>query len=88
MARQSWEAANNPAGRLPRPKLKELIRSPYYWLQLPAMAGILLALHVVKTGWAYALAGVLYLACLIAGQLARRDVRAASLPRTSTKEQQ
>jgi len=86
MARESWEAANNPEGRLPNPKLREQARSPYFWLQLPIVAGILLALYVIKTDWADALAAVLYVAGLIAGQLARRDARAVSLLRTPTEE--
>jgi hypothetical protein len=87
MARQSWEAANDPAARLPNPTLREQSRSPYFWLQLPVMAGVLLAVGVVKTGLADALAVVLYFFCLIAGNSARRDARAARLLRKPTEEQ-
>ncbi len=86
MARESWEAANDPAERLPNPTLRELAKSPYFWLQPLALAGVILALYVVKVSWAHALAAVLYLACVIAGQLARHEARAAGLRRASTEE--
>lgn len=86
MARESWEAANGPTGRPPNPKMRELIRSRYFWLQPPAAAGVLVAIYVVKTGSGYALAGALYIVAFIAGQLARREALASRLPGTPTKE--
>lgn len=72
MARQSWEAANDPARRRRNPTLREQIRSPYFWVAMLAAAGVLAILAVSKEGWAYGFAGALYIIGLLASARARR----------------
>lgn len=82
LARQAWEAANNPARRQ-NPSFREQLRSRYYWLYLLALGGAMLIMYTAKAGWLYGLAVVLYLIALLASAAARRDARAASLRRTA-----
>jgi hypothetical protein len=72
MARESWEAANDPAQARKRPPLREQIRSPYFWLAMLAAACVLGVLEVSSAGWAYGLAAALYVVGLIASARARR----------------
>ncbi len=85
MARQSWEAANDPA-RYRNPPFREQIRSPYYWLSILALGATALVWSAAKPGWVYALAAALYLFGLLASVAARRDARAAGLRRRTTDE--
>jgi hypothetical protein len=87
MAKQSWEAANNPAGTRRNPPLRAQIKSPYFWLTFVATGAAFFVFDTAKHGWVYAIAGVLYLGALLAGALARRDARTASLARVSTTEE-
>jgi hypothetical protein len=86
LARQSWEAANNPAGRLQDPPMREQIRSPYYKLAALAWVGALVAYLIGEATWIRLAAAPLYIAGLVLGQLAFREARAASLLRNQTKE--
>lgn len=86
LARESWEAANDPARRRRNPPFREQIRSPYYWLSILALSGAILIWRAAKPGWMYALAVVLYLFAVLASVAARRDARAASLARRTTDE--
>jgi hypothetical protein len=72
MARQSWEAANDPAQARKRPPLREQIKSPYSWVAMLAAACVLAVLEVSNAGWAYGLAAALYLVGLVASPRARR----------------
>jgi hypothetical protein len=76
LARESWEAANDPARRR-NPPFREQIKSPYYWLAILAIGGVELITRTANAGWLYALAAVLYLFALFAGATARRHARAA-----------
>jgi hypothetical protein len=86
MARESWEAANDPARRPQNPPFREQIRSPYYWLSVLALGGTILISRAANPGWLYALAVVLYLVALLASAAARRDARAAGMRRGTTDE--
>ena len=86
MARQSWEAANNPARRNRNPSVREQIRSPYYWLSALALSGAILIWLVANPKWLHALAAVLYVVALIASALARRDARGGGLRSRTTDE--
>jgi C4-dicarboxylate transporter len=72
MARQSWEAANDPALARKRPPLREQIKSPYFWVAILAATCVLAILEVSNAGWAYGLAAALYLVGLIASGMSRR----------------
>jgi hypothetical protein len=86
LARQSWEAANDPARRPQNPPFREQIRSPYYWLSVLALGGTGLIWSVANPGWLYALAAALYLFALLASAAARRSARAAGLRRRTADE--
>jgi hypothetical protein len=79
LARESWEAANNPARRPWDPPFREQIKSPYYWFSVLAVGGAILIWSAARPGWMHALAAVLYLLGLLASVKARRDARAAWL---------
>ena len=81
LARQSWEAANDPARRLRNPPFRDQIRSPYYWLSVLAGGGTILIWRVAHAGWLQTLAVVLYFFALLSNVAARRDARAAGLRR-------
>jgi protein-S-isoprenylcysteine O-methyltransferase Ste14 len=85
MARKSREAANDPK-RQRNPPWREQIRSPYYWLSVLALGATVLIWSVVKPGWLYAFAAVLYCVGLLASVAARREARAAVLRRGTTNE--
>jgi hypothetical protein len=72
MARQSWEAANDPAQARKRPPLRDQIKSPYFWVAMLAAVGVFAVLEVSKSGWAYGLVAALYLVGLLASARARR----------------
>jgi hypothetical protein len=72
LARQSREAANDPAQARKRPPLREQIRSPYFWVAMLTAACVLALLEISKSGWAYGLAAALYLVGLIASAMSRR----------------
>jgi hypothetical protein len=86
LVRESWEAANNPAGRLPNPPLREQFRSPYFKLAMIAWVGAFLTYLLGESTWVRLVAVPFYLAALVMGRLAARDARAASLLRNATKE--
>jgi hypothetical protein len=73
MARQSWEAANDPARARRNPPLREQIKSPYFWVAMVAAVGVPAILETVKQGWAYWLVGALYFVGLVASARARRN---------------
>jgi hypothetical protein len=83
LARQSREAANDPARRR-NPPFREQIRSPYYWLSILALGALMLIWTAAKPGRVYALAAILYVIALLASAAARRDARAAGLRCAST----
>jgi hypothetical protein len=86
LARESWEAANNQAGRVPNPPLKEQISSPYFKLALLAWLVALLAYILGGSAWVRLAALPLYFGGQFLARLAAREVRAASLLRNATKE--
>jgi hypothetical protein len=87
MARESWEAANDPeAYRRRNPPLREQIRSPCFWLSMLAAAAASFVFFSAKPGWTAALALVLYLGAVVAGRIGIRHVRAARLLRNAAKE--
>lgn len=72
MARQSWEAANDPARARRNRPLREQVRSPYFWVAMMAAVSIIAVSEVWKEGWEYGLAGALYIAGLVASARANR----------------
>jgi hypothetical protein len=72
MARQSWEAANDPARARRNRPLREQVKSPYFWVAMLAAIGVIAVSEVWKEGWAYGLAGALYIAGLLASARANR----------------
>jgi hypothetical protein len=86
MARQSWEAANDPAGRRGRPSFREQMRSRYFKFAVVVSVGALLTLFLGHATWNGVVGGALYLASLVLWRLTAVDARAASLARTATKE--
>jgi hypothetical protein len=86
MARQSWQAANDPARRRENPSLWAQIRSPYYWFAVLAFGAAALIWFAAGSGWPHAFAAVLYVVALIASALSRRDARRSGLRRTSTTD--
>ena len=70
MARQSWEAANNPEGRRRNPPLREQFRSPYFKLAMIAWVGGFLAYLLGESTWVRLVAVPFYLAALAMGRLA------------------
>lgn len=76
LARESWEAANDPARRRRNPSIWAQIRSPYYWVAVLAF-GVAVLIWFASPGWSRAVAAVLYVVSLLASALARRDARAA-----------
>lgn len=72
MARQAWEAANDPARARRNPPLREQIKSPYFWVAMLAAVAVPAILGTVKQGWAYGLVGALYLVGLVGSARARR----------------
>jgi hypothetical protein len=86
MARQSWEAANDPAGRRGRPSFRDQRRSRYFKFAVVVSVGALVAFLLGNATWNGVLGGVLYLASLVLWRLTTVDARAASLARTATKE--
>jgi hypothetical protein len=81
LARESWEAANDPARRSRNPSFRAQIRSPYWWFAVVAFGAAVL---IWLIGWPRVLTGVLYVVALLANALARRDARAAGLPTETT----
>jgi len=79
LARESWEAANDPARRRRNPSFRAQIRSPYYWFAVLASGVAILITLAASPGWPRAVAAVLYVVSLLASALARRNVRAAGL---------
>lgn len=86
MARQSWEAANDPAGRLGRPSFSEQMRSRYFKFAVVVSVGAVLALLVGHAAWIRVGAGAFYLVSLVLWRLTVRDARAASLLGNAMKE--
>jgi len=86
LARESWEAANDPAGRRRNPSVREQIRSPYYWFAVLAMGVAAVLWFAASPGWPHALAAVLYVVSLLGTALSRRDARAAGLRSSTTDE--
>jgi len=86
MARQSWEAANDPAGRLGRPSFSEQMRSRYFKFAVVVSVGTLLAFLVGHAIWIRVAAWAFYLVSIVLWRLTDRDARAASLLRSATKE--
>ncbi len=86
LARQSWEAANNPTIRT-NPSFRAQIRSPYYWLAVLAFGGAVVLWLVADPRWLRALAAILYIGSLLATSLSRRDARAKDLRRSAVGEQ-
>lgn len=84
LARESWEAANDPARHSRNPSFGAQIRSPYWWFAVVAFGATVLIWLIASHGWPRALAAVLYLVALLANVLARRDARAAGLPTETT----
>jgi hypothetical protein len=84
LARESWEAANDPARRGRNPSFWAQIRSPYYWFAVLVFGVAVLIWFAASTGWPRAVAAVLYVVSLLASALARRDARAAGLRRGTT----
>ena len=84
LARESWEAANDPVRRRRNPPFREQIRSPYYWFSVLALGGAILILRAAKPGWMYALAAILYLFALLASAAARRGAHIAGWGRRTT----
>lgn len=72
MARQSWEAANDPARRRRNPPLREQIRSPYFWVAVFAGSAVIVMCETVKQGWAYGVGAALYVLGLLASARANR----------------
>ena len=87
LARQSWEAANDPARRGRNPPFREQTRSPYYWFGLLTLGAAVLIWLAAGHGWPSALAAVLYVVSLVASALARRDARAKGLRSRITDEE-
>jgi hypothetical protein len=79
LARESWEAANDPTRRGRSPSFWAQIRSPYYWFAVLAFGAAVLIWLAASHGWPRALAAVLYVVALLSNALARRDARAAGL---------
>ncbi len=86
LARESREAANDPAKRRRNPSLREQIRSPYYWVSVLASGAAALIWFAVNSSWLHALAAVLYVVSLLASATARRDTRAIRLRSGTTDE--
>jgi hypothetical protein len=72
MARQAWDAANDPLRGAKRPTLREAIRSPYFWLATGAVVVAFSVLQISEQGWAFALAGALYVFGLLMTAIDRR----------------
>jgi hypothetical protein len=87
LARESWEAANDPARRGRSPSFWAQVRSPYYWFAVLACGAAVLIWLAANHGSPRAIAAVLYVASLLASALARRDARAAVLPSRTTDEE-
>jgi hypothetical protein len=85
LARQSWEAANDPSRRQ-NPPFHQQIKSRYYWLSVVAFGGGAVIFGSANAGWLYGLAGALYIVGLLATVAARRDARAPGLRRERTEE--
>lgn len=77
LARQSWEAANDPATHR-NPSFWTQVKSPYYWLAVAAFGGSFVIWLVAGHGWPRAIAALLYVFSLLAGALSRRDARATT----------
>jgi acyl dehydratase len=73
MARQSWEAANDPARARRNPPFREQIKSPYFWVAMLAGVAGLAIFNTVKQGWGYGLGATLYIAGLLVSARARRN---------------
>jgi hypothetical protein len=86
LARESWEAANDPARRGRNPSFWAQIRSPYYWFAVLAFGVAVLIYFAAGSGWPRAVACVLYVVSLLATALSRRDARAAGLRSSTTDE--
>jgi hypothetical protein len=86
LARESWEAANDPARRRRNPSFWAQIRSPYYWFGVLAFGVAVLIWFAAGSGWPRAVAAVLYVVSLLASALARRDARAIGLHSGTTDE--
>jgi len=80
LARQSWEAANDPARRR-NPPFGQQVKSRYYWFSWVAFSAGALILLTANAGWLDALGGALYVVGLLASVAARRDARASGLRR-------
>jgi hypothetical protein len=87
LARESWEAANDPTRRGRSPSFWAQVRSPYYWFAVVAFGAAILIWLAANHGWPRAIAAVLYVLALIANGLARRDARAAGLRTGLTDEE-
>jgi hypothetical protein len=72
MAQQSWEAANDPARARRNRPLRKQVRSPYFWVAMGTIVAAFSVLRVSEEGWAFGLAGALYLAGLVASARANR----------------
>jgi len=86
LARESWEAANDPARRGRSPSFWAQVRSPYYWFAGLAFGTAVLIWLTANHGWPRAIGAALYVVALIANALARRDARAAGLRAGTTDE--
>ena len=86
LARGSWNAANDPARRLRNPRLREQMRSPYYWVSIVACGGAVLIWSAANAVWLHVLAAVLYVAGFIEIEFARRKVLANGSCGTTTDE--
>jgi hypothetical protein len=80
LARQSREAANDPARRR-NPPFGQQVKSRHYWLAWVAFSAGALILLTANAGWLDALGGILYTFGFFAGVAARRDARASGLRR-------
>lgn len=86
LARESWEAANDPARRGRSPSFWAQVKSPYYWFAVLAFGVAAVLWLAAGSGWPRALAAVLYVVSLLASALSRRDARAAGLRSSVTDE--
>jgi len=72
LVRQAWEAANDPARARRNPRLREQIRSPYFWVATFSGPAIIALCEAVRQGWAYAAGAVLFVVGLLAAARANR----------------
>jgi hypothetical protein len=73
MARQSWEAANDPTRLRRNPPVRTQIKSPYFWVAILVGPVAFAIVDTVRQGWAYGVAAALYIGGLVASARARRD---------------